>query len=125
MRPALLLLSMLVMAAACRPSSSHQASAPTPAPSAAAAAARPAPAAERTPAPASAPGPRLDARQTECVESWLKGHGLDAYGNPQGTMYAGGTPTFDESTGRSVDRWALVAKNRPEALQLCAVPVPP
>jgi hypothetical protein len=59
------------------------------------------------------------------VERWLKGHTLDDYGNPRGTMYAGGTPTFDETTGRSVDRWTLVAKNRPEALQSCAVPLPP
>ena len=124
MRPALLLLSMLVTAAACRPSSSHQASTPAPPPSTPQAA-RPAPAAERTPAPASSTAPRLDATQTECVEKWLKGHGLDAYGNPEGTMYAGGTPTFDEKTGRSVDRWTLVAKNRPEALQSCAVAIPP
>ncbi len=124
MRPVLLLLSTLAMAA-CRPSTSHQASAPTPTPSAAPAAARPAPAAERTPAPASSTAPRLDARQTECVEKWLKGHALDAYGNPDGTMYTGGTPTFDEATGRSVDRWTLVAKNRPEALQSCAVAIPP
>ena len=68
---------------------------------------------------------QLDAKQTECAERWLKGHGLDDYGNPKGTMYAGGTPTFDETTGRSVDRWTLVAKNRPEALQSCAVPLPP
>ncbi len=105
---------------------SHQASAPTPA-QPAAPAARPGPATERSavPAPAPAPAIRLDARQTECVEKWLKGHGLDAYGNPAGTMYAGGTPTFDEATGRSVDRWTLVAKNRPEALQSCGVPLPP
>jgi hypothetical protein len=68
---------------------------------------------------------RVDAKQTECVDRWLKGHGLDDYGNPQGTMYAGGTPTFDETTGKSVDRWTLVMKNRPEALQSCAVPLPP
>jgi hypothetical protein len=68
---------------------------------------------------------QLDAKQTECTEKWLKGHGLDDYGNPNGTMYAGGTPTFDEATGRTVDRWTLVAKNRPEALQSCAVPLPP
>ncbi len=123
MRPALLLLSALAMVA-CRPSGSHQASTPAPAPSAATAA-RPQPAAERAPAPTSSSGPRLNARQTECVEKWLKGHGLDDYGNPQGTMYAGGTPTFDEATGHAVDRWSLVAKNRPEALQSCAVPVPP
>src|SRR5215470_14476800 len=113
MRPALLPV-LLLAAGACRPSTPPEASAPPPptkAPSA--------------PAPAAASRIQLDPKQTECAEKWLKGHGLDDYGNPKGTMYAGGTPTFDESTGRSVDRWTLVAKNRPEALQSCAVPVPP
>jgi len=124
MRPALLPV-LLLAAAACRPSTPHEASAPPPPPSAAPAA-RPTPPAERAaPAPVAASRIQLDAKQTECVEKWLQGHGLDDYGNPKGTMYAGGTPTFDEATGRSVDRWTLVAKNRPEALQLCAVPLPP
>ena len=124
MRPALLPV-LLLAAGACRPSTPHEASAPPPPPQAAPSAARPSPAAERSAAPAPAPRTALDVQQTDCVEKWLKGHGLDAYGNPRGTMYAGGTPTFDEATGRSVDRWTLVAKNRPEALQSCAVPVPP
>ena len=123
MRPALLPV-LLLAAAACRPSSPHQASAPAPA-QPAAPAARPQAPAEKSPGPAAAPALRITAQQTECVEKWLKGHGLDAYGNPQGTMYAGGTPTFDETTGKSVDRWTLVMKNRPEALQSCAVPLPP
>lgn len=125
MRPALLPV-LLLAAAACRPSTSHEASAPPPPPQAAPPAARPAPPAERAaPAPVSAGKIHLDAKQTACVEQWLKGHGLDDYGNPHGTMYAGGNPTFDEATGRSVDRWTLVAKNRPEALQSCAVALPP
>jgi len=124
MRPALLPV-LLLAAAACRPSTPHEASAPPPPPSAAPAA-RPTPPAERAaPAPVAASRIQLDAKQTECVEKWLQGHGLDDYGNPKGTLYAGGTPTFDEATGRSVDRWTLVAKNRPEALQSCAVPLPP
>jgi hypothetical protein len=123
MRPALLPV-LLLAGAACRPSSSHQASAPAPAQPAAPAARPPTPA-EKSPGPAAGPVLRLDAKQTECVEKWLKGHGLDAYGSPEGTMYAGGTPTFDEATGKSVDRWTLVMKNRPEALQSCAVPLPP
>jgi hypothetical protein len=120
MRPALLPL-VLLAAVACRPSTSHEASAP-PSQAQAPVVAGPAPTGEKAP-----PVPRIDvdARQSECVDKWLKGHELDQYGNPQGTMYAGGTPTFDETTGRSVDRWTLVAKNRPEALQSCAVPLPP
>lgn len=124
MRPALLQV-LLLAAVACRPSTSHEASAPPP-PQSAPPAARPTPPAERAaPPPVSASRIQPDPKQTECVERWLKGHGLDDYGNPHGTMYTGGTPTFDETTGRSVDRWILVAKNRPEALQSCAVPLPP
>lgn len=125
MRPALLPV-LLLAAGACRQSTPHEASAPPPPAASATPAARPTPPAERAaPVPVTASRIELDARQTDCVEKWLKGHGLDDYGNPEGTMYAGGTPTFDEATGRSVDRWTLVAKNRPEALHSCAVPVPP
>ena len=124
MRPALLPV-LLLAAGACRPSTSHKASAPPPPPSPSPAA-RPAPSAGRSaPAPVAASRLQLDGTQTDCVNRWLRGRGLDDYGNPQGTMYAGGTPTFDEATGRSVDRWTLVAKNAPEALQSCAVPLPP
>ena len=124
MRPALLQV-LLLAALGCRPSGSHEASAPPP-PSSAPPVARPTPPAARAaPAPVAAARIQPDPKQTECVEKWLKGHGLDDYGNPQGTLYAGGTPTFDETTGRYADRWTMVAKNRPEALQSCAVPIPP
>src|SRR5215472_17600764 len=125
MRPALLPV-LLLAAGACRQSTPHGASAPPPPDQSATPAARPtAPSGPAAPAPVTASRIQLDAKQTDCVEKWLTGHGLDDYGNPKGTMYAGGTPTFDETTGRSVDRWTLVAKNRPEALQSCAVPLPP
>ncbi len=125
MRPALLPV-VLLAAVACSRSTSHPASAPAPSGQATPAARpRPADASATAPAPATAPAVRLDAAQGECVDRWLKGHGLDTYGNPEGTMYAGGSPTFDERTGKTVDRWSLVARNRPEALQSCAVPLPP
>jgi hypothetical protein len=125
MRPALLPV-LLLAAGACRQSAPHGVSAPPAPDSSATPAARATDPTERAaPAPVAASRIRIDASQTDCVEKWLKGHGLDDYGNSKGTMYAGGTPTFDEATGRSVDRWTLVAKNRPEALQSCAVPLPP
>ena len=37
----------------------------------------------------------------ECLDRWLAGKNLDPYGNPTGTAYAGGTPLFDETTGRA------------------------
>jgi hypothetical protein len=54
-----------------------------------------------------------------CVDEWLKSNRLDRYGHPQGTLYAGGTPLFDERTGQSVDRLAYVLKRQPEAERAC------
>jgi hypothetical protein len=110
MRPVLLL---LVLAAACREQSPH-----TVAPPPSDTAARPAPAA------GPAGGQTLSADQAACADRWLSEHKLDTYGNPQGTNYIGGTPTFDEKTGQTIDRWVLVAKNRPDALRACGVSPP-
>lgn len=54
-----------------------------------------------------------------CVDRWLKKHDLDAYGNAEGTMYAGGTPLFDERTGESTDRMDYVFSHKPEARKVC------
>lgn len=101
--------------------------APAPTPSGVTApggAASPAPAAKTAP-PAQTPapgGPRLSAsREAEeaCVDKWLAERGLDPYGNPEGTMYAGGTPLFDERTGEQVDRLTYVYKRQPLARAAC------
>ncbi|QSQ25709.1 hypothetical protein JY651_12585 [Pyxidicoccus parkwayensis] len=55
-----------------------------------------------------------------CVDRWLQEHGLDKYGHPEGTMYAGGTPLFDERTGETKDRMEYVFQRKPEARQACA-----
>ena len=119
MRPVTLL--SLVLLLGCSKSGGSHTGTPAP-PNDATAAARLT--ASASPAPA-ASAVRVNAEQAACVRKWLAGHGLDDYGNPKGTMYAGGAATFDEKTGQSIDRWVLVAKNRPEALQFCSVPLPP
>ena len=96
-----------------RPASAPAAS-PTPAPPAVAA---PTPVA--TPEPG---GTRLSAsRESEeaCVDRWLAERRLDRYGNPDGTLYAGGTPLFDERTGKQVDRLVYVYKRQPLAQATC------
>jgi hypothetical protein len=55
-----------------------------------------------------------------CVDRWLSERKLDRYGSPQGTMYAGGTPLFNEATGKQVDRLEHVYKKHPEARAACA-----
>ncbi len=58
--------------------------------------------------------------QEACVDRWLKANSLDRYGHPEGTMYAGGTPLFDERTGEQRDRLDYVFERKPEARKACA-----
>ncbi|MFB1479080.1 hypothetical protein [Corallococcus sp. RDP092CA] len=54
-----------------------------------------------------------------CVDGWLKSHNLDRFGNAKGTMYAGGTPLFDERTGQNTDRLDYILAHQPEAKKAC------
>lgn len=54
-----------------------------------------------------------------CVDQWLKEKKLDPYGSPEGTMYMGGSPLFNEATGESTDRLVFVFQKQPEAKKAC------
>ena len=60
------------------------------------------------------------AREEKCVDRWLAKRKLDAYGSPEGTMYAGGTPLFNEATGRHIDRLDHIYRKHAEAKVACA-----
>ena len=60
------------------------------------------------------------AREEQCVDRWLAERKLDPYGSPEGTMYAGGTPLFNEATGRQIDRLDYIYRKHPEAKAACA-----
>ena len=45
------------------------------------------------------------------IEAWIKENDLNQYGDPKGTFYTGGTPLFDEKTGRSIDKYEYILKN--------------
>jgi hypothetical protein len=108
---------------------------------------RPAPALQReSPAQAQAPqpparqGPQPQRPQPEppplseadggrsaletCVDAQLSARGLNAFGDPAGTMYAGGTPLFDEAAaggaGRARARVPWILKRHPEIAATCA-----
>ncbi|WP_257446917.1 hypothetical protein [Archangium lipolyticum] len=55
-----------------------------------------------------------------CVDRWLQANKMDRYGHPEGTMYAGGTPLFNEATGETTDRLEYVFARQPEARKACA-----
>ncbi len=77
-------------------------------------------------APESAPQAETEAQDANratmenCVDRWLEARKMDMYGHPEGTMYAGGTPLFNEATGESTDRLEYIFKRHPEARQACA-----
>jgi hypothetical protein len=49
------------------------------------------------------------------IEKWIVDNKLNEYGDPAGTIYAGGTPLFDEATGKTISRWEYIKKKHPDA----------
>lgn len=73
----------------------------------------------RDPAPDAAVAPPNPIEEETCVDRWLAAHGLDPFGEPIGTVHAGGTPLFDESTGKHVSRLDYVYASNPDAAGAC------
>jgi hypothetical protein len=48
------------------------------------------------------------------IEVWIQAEGLNSYGDPADTLYAGGTPLFDETTGQYIDRYDYILGNHPD-----------
>lgn len=48
------------------------------------------------------------------IDEWIRLHGKNEYGDNPGTVYAGGTPLFNEMTGRTLDRYEYILKRHPE-----------
>jgi len=62
-------------------------------------------------------GPRdgkAQAWQMGKVDAWLASQLYNEYGDPEGTMYAGGAPLFDESTGETQDRYEYLKEKFPD-----------
>jgi len=47
------------------------------------------------------------------IGDWIKANNLNQYGDSQETMYAGGTPLFDESTGEEIGRIEYILEQHP------------
>ena len=71
------------------------------------------------PAPSAPP----DAGAVSCVDLWLAQRDLNQFGDPVGTMYAGGTPLFDERTGQTTNRIDYLLRKHPELQQACPTEV--
>jgi len=54
--------------------------------------------------------------EKEQIHKWLADNTdtLNPYGDPEGTVYAGGTPLFDESTGQSKSMYDYIISKHPD-----------
>lgn len=58
--------------------------------------------------------PPIDDETKRRIDQWIRENGLNEFGDQPGTVYAGGTPLFNEMTGRRTDRYEYILKRHPE-----------
>ncbi len=56
----------------------------------------------------------IDDRTRQRIDRWVREQGRNEFGDPPGTAYVGGTPLFNEMTGRRQDRYEYILKRHPE-----------
>lgn len=54
-----------------------------------------------------------------CIDAQLAARRLNRFGDPLDTVYAGGSPLFDEKSGAARDRLEAVISKHPELGQAC------
>ena len=52
----------------------------------------------------------LDDQQKKWIDEMIKKKGLNEFGDPKDTVYAGGTPLFNEMTGKRTDRYDYILR---------------
>lgn len=48
------------------------------------------------------------------IKSWTTKNGLNKFGDPKNTMYAGGNPLFDERTGQAISYYEYMLQKFPD-----------
>lgn len=52
------------------------------------------------------------------IDQWIKANELNQFGDPIDSVYLGGNPLFNESTGTMMDRYEYILSNNPELGEL-------
>ena len=65
---------------------------------------------------------RAPASEKECLDRWLAAQKLDAYGSPEGSVYANLSPLFDRSSKKMTPRISYLYAKFPNAKVACASP---
>lgn len=61
---------------------------------------------------------KISREQKEKIDKWLEERGLNRYGDDKSAMYPGGTPLFDEETGKAIDRFDYLLNKFPKLLEI-------
>lgn len=56
----------------------------------------------------------LNDQEKKWIDDLIAKRGLNEFGDPKDTQYMGGTPLFNEMTGRKIDRYDYILKNHPD-----------
>ena len=56
----------------------------------------------------------IDPETRARIDRWIQEKRRNPFGDPPDTMYAGGTPLFDERTGRVRDKYEYILERHPE-----------
>jgi len=56
----------------------------------------------------------LSDEEKKVIDEWLSANELNKYGDSSNTVYAGGTPLFNEATGESRDRFEYLFEKFPD-----------
>jgi len=59
----------------------------------------------------------LTAEQKNKIDNWLEKKGLNKYGDAKNAVYTGGTPLFDEKTGKAFERYDYILNKFPDILE--------
>jgi hypothetical protein len=71
------------------------------------------------------PAAGAPATEQECLDQWLTMEKLDAYGSPEGSVYAHVSPLYDRSAERMTPRTTYLYAKHPSAKVACAAPPAP
>jgi hypothetical protein len=53
--------------------------------------------------------------EQQCIDAWITRNNLNEFGDSRDTVYAGGTPLFNEATGTYIDRYQYIKSHHPNS----------
>jgi hypothetical protein len=63
------------------------------------------------------PAVNLTSAQKKSIDEWLAKKSLNKYGDASNAIYTGGTPLFDEKTGKPIERYDYILNKFPDILE--------